>query len=76
MSNDDSGFGDFEPDDAFDGGHLPADPLQVARHLHEERRWIGSGEERWEDLSEDARAVGVALIVALLDWLHGEGTEA
>jgi hypothetical protein len=59
----------------LDDGHQPADPEQVARRLHDERRWLGSREVDWQDLDDDTRAVAVALIVAVLDWLHREGTE-
>ena len=67
--------GHNDDDEQHDGGHSEADPLQVARHLHEERRYLGSGEPIWHELPEDVRDFAVALIVALLDWLHGEGTE-
>ncbi len=59
----------------FDAGHAELDPLQVARHLHEERRYLGSREPVWHELPEDVRAFAVALIVALLEWVHGEGSE-
>ena len=69
-----SDFGDIEPEDVYDGSGERADPLQVAIRLHESRRWVGSGEPRWEDLSDDARELAVALIRGILDWLHREGT--
>jgi len=61
--------------EAGDAGHALADPLQVARRLHEERRFLGSGEPDFDDLDQATRDVAVALIVALLDWLAEEGTE-
>lgn len=67
-------IGDTEPDDTFVAHNIP-DPEQVARHLHEERRWIGSGEVDWDNLSDEARMVGELLIRILLEWLHAEGTD-
>jgi hypothetical protein len=60
----------------FDAGHSPADPEQVARHLHEERRYLGSGDPPFDELPEAVRTFAVALIVALLEWIHREGSEA
>jgi hypothetical protein len=76
MSDDtDLEVGHDDDGEQFDGGHLPADPEQVARRLHEERRYLGSHEPPWEDLTDDERSVGVALIVALLALLRDEGTK-
>lgn len=65
-------IGDTEPDDEFSAEGEP-DPEQVARHFHEERRWIGSGEPEWDHLPADVRAVAVALIHELIEWLRREG---
>lgn len=73
MSDTEPGHND--DDEQGDAGHAPADPEQVARHLHEERRYLGSGDPVWHELPDDVRAFAVALIVALLDWLHDEGSE-
>jgi len=67
-------IGDTERDDQFVEHNIP-DPEQVARHLHEERRWIGSGEVDWDNLSAEARMVGELLIQILLDWLLDEGVD-
>lgn len=73
--SDDTEIGHGDDGEQHDGGHDPVDPLQLARHLHEERRYLGSGEPVWHELPEDVRDFAVAMIVALLDWLHDEGTE-
>ena len=67
-------IGDTEPDDTFVAHNIP-DPEQVARRLHEQRRWIGSGEPEWDELPPEAREVGALLIQILLDWLRAEGTD-
>lgn len=67
------GIGDIEPDDVFSAEGV-ADPEQVARRLHEQRRWIGSGEPEWDHLPPEAREVGVVLVTALLAWLISEGS--
>jgi len=67
-------IGDVEPDDEFVANSIP-DPEQVARHLHEERRWIGSGEPDWDHLDDETRMVGELLIQILLEWLLREGVD-
>lgn len=67
-------IGDVEPDDQFVDHNIP-DPEQVARRLHEERRWIGSGEPEWDHLPAESRMVGELLIQILLEWLLREGVD-
>lgn len=66
-------IGDTEPDDDFVAGNVP-DPVQVARRLHESRRWLGSLEPEWDDLRPEERNIGVALMTAVLAWLIREGS--
>lgn len=72
MSDDDPGRND--DDEQYDGTFAQADPEQVARRLHESRRWLGSGERDWDHISQLDREVGVALIIALFAWLRDEGS--
>lgn len=67
-------IGDTEPDDAFVVNNIP-DPSQVARFLHEERRWLGSQEPEWDLLPEEERAAATSLMKTLLRWLWVEGTD-
>jgi hypothetical protein len=54
--------------------HEPDRPDELARHLHEARRYVASSRlARWEDLPEDDRAVGVALMSLLIGWLARQG---
>lgn len=73
MSNDDPGRND--DDEQYDGTFAEADPEQVARRLHEERRFLGADEPDWDRLSQLDREVGIALIIALFRWLTDEGSE-
>lgn len=66
-------IGDVAPDDQFVANNIP-DPEQVARRLHEERRWLGSGDPEWDDLEVGERLIGELLIQILLEWLLREGT--
>ena len=55
----------------------PDTPDRLARRLHDVRRAMSGGVIRpWDDLAEDERAVAVALMAALIDWLTREGTIA
>jgi hypothetical protein len=65
-------FGDFDDDDALDVA--PADPEQVARRLHELRRREGFEIEPWENLDAVERLALVQVVVALLTWLHRQGS--
>jgi hypothetical protein len=66
-------FGDDGPDDAFTAGAAAA-PEQVARRLHEYRRFFEPAVPDWHRLDPDARDVAVAIAAAVLDWLRREGT--
>lgn len=69
-------FGDDDPADAYDVSSLP-DPVQVARRLHEVRRFLdqlaGRDPGAWHHQPADHRDVAVAIVVAILDWLADEG---
>lgn len=67
--------GRYDDGEQYDGTFAQADPEQVARRLHDERRFLGSGEPDWDDLSQVEREVGIAMILALLLWLNSEGSE-
>jgi hypothetical protein len=64
-------FGDYTDDDAYDPA--PADPEQVARKLHRFRRDGALEPVEWDDLSDDQRAVLVAVVARLLAWLRRSG---
>ena len=53
----------------------PDDPEQAAINLHNVRRyWSGNTLPAWDDLPQDERDMGVALLKAIIDWLHREGS--
>lgn len=66
-----TGFGDFDPDDAVDTE--PADPEQVAIRLHAIRRAQSFESQTWDQLSPAQRAVRIAIVAELLDWLRRQG---
>jgi hypothetical protein len=67
-----SDFGDFDDDDAF--GTEPADPLQVARKLHDLRRREGFEITDWNTLTEHDRGALVQIVTVLLAWLRRQGS--
>lgn len=53
--------------------HTP-DATAAARSLHNVRRYIASSRlAPWEDLDDADRAVGVALMTLVIDWLRRQG---
>lgn len=70
-----SGFGDHEPDDAVDVSAPRADPEQVAIRFREARRELEDATlARWHELTDDQRAIAVAVVVRVRDRLAAEGT--
>ena len=54
--------------------HEPEEPEQLARTLHNARRYVATTPlPPWEDVSLDDRAVGIALMSVVLDWLERQG---
>ena len=52
----------------------PETAEELARTLHNARRFVATTPlPEWDDLSPDERAVGVALMGAILDWLRRQG---
>jgi hypothetical protein len=52
----------------------PEDPDELARTLHNARRFVATSRlPEWEQLDADDRAVGVALMSTILDWLRRQG---
>ena len=57
--------------------HEPDRPEELARHLHEARRYVASSRlPRWEDLPPDDRQVGVELMAIVIRWLQRQGALA
>ena len=55
--------------------HEPDQPEQLAADLHGVRRfWTGDVLARWEDLSDDERAIGVEMMRLIIGWLEREGS--
>ena len=75
--SDEPSFGDWEPADSI-AAPCPADPLQVARRIHEDRGAVQmlAGHElpRWPELTDDERAVAIDLATRALAGLHDEPT--
>lgn len=66
-------FGDSDELDAYDGT-AEADPVQVARRLHEYRQTLEDvPPPPWDDLTDEQRAVAVEVIRRLLAWLIRSG---
>ena len=63
----------YDDGEAYATGAAP-DPEQVAHRFHDERRALDAALVRWEQLTDDERAVAVAIVVAVLTWLRREGT--
>lgn len=54
--------------------HEPEIPEQLARTLHNARRFVATSRlPEWEQLDDDDRAIGTALMSAILDWLERQG---
>lgn len=54
--------------------HDPDDPEDVARYLHEARRYVASSRlPRWEELAPDDRRVGIEIMALLISWLARQG---
>lgn len=54
--------------------HEPEDPEQLAETLHNARRYVATSPlPPWAELSDDDRAVGIALMSVILGWLQREG---
>ena len=54
--------------------HEPEDAAQLARTLHEARRYVATTPlPPWEDVSPDDQAVGIALMDVILGWLRRQG---
>lgn len=50
------------------------DPADVARHLHEARRFVATSRlAPWDQLDADDRAIGVALMTVIVGWLTRQG---
>lgn len=64
-------FGDFTDDDAYDPT-APPDPVQVARRAHDERRTL-EDVPRWDELSDEYRAVAVEVMRRVLAMLRRQG---
>lgn len=66
-------FGDFEDDDAFDTA--APDPEQVARKIIALRRELSADtiEPTWQFVPEHERALTIAVVTRLLDWLRRQG---
>jgi hypothetical protein len=64
-------FGDFDPDDALD--HEPPDPVQVAIKLHRYTREFDPDIPDWDDLSDEEKAIGIAVMLRLISWLRRQG---
>lgn len=64
-------FGDFDEDDAYDTA--PPDPEQVARKLHAIRVERGLEYDDWDALTEERRALHVAIIGRLLAYGRRQG---
>ena len=61
-------------DDSYAADGAP-DPEQVARRLHEHRRWLSANAlPIWEDMDTEEREVAVLLMGLIIDWLRREGT--
>lgn len=55
----------------------PDVPEDVARHLHEARRYMASSRlPPWEELPADDRQVGIALMALIIEWLRRQGALA
>lgn len=55
----------------------PDEPEALARTLHNARRYVASSRlPRWEDLSDDDRQVGIALMALIIGWLRRQGALA
>jgi len=65
-------FGDSGPDDSYNPA--PADPLQIARRLHELRRHDRLERKDWDRLSRREQDVLIGIIGALFAWMRREGT--
>jgi hypothetical protein len=66
-------FGDTEPDDVFDPNGVP-DPEQVARRIHELRRYFEEKARHavpppYDDLSGDERSIAVVIAEVFLTWI-------
>ena len=64
---------DWEPADSLD--REPADPEQVAFHLHALRRAVddlvgSAGLPRWDDLTAPEQALGLAIGQVITDWIR------
>lgn len=52
----------------------PDVPEDLARHLHNARRYVASSRlPEWEQLSDDERQVGIDLMTVLIAWLVRQG---
>jgi hypothetical protein len=54
--------------------HEPEDPAQLARTLHDARRFVATSPlPPWDQLEPDDRQIGIDLMSIILDWLERQG---
>lgn len=54
--------------------HEPEDPEQLARTLHNARRYVATSPlPPWDELPPDDRRIGIDLMAIILDWLRRQG---